>query len=188
MYQGELNMKKKIIYSILLVFSFFLITNTAYANTYKAVEEKNIILDKGETTANLNNRQPEIEVRSYGGTRVQKSNVRITHEWSGYRAVSHTVKASSAGASISTNRTTTFKTDVSGDISKINISLGGSISSTVGYTIQIPPGKTAYLGFRVLYKVERGTRTETFYDGKVYKKTNYVVKTPIRGEYSLIYK
>lgn len=185
-------MKNKFILGLTLILSCLSLNSVVKAEDYKIVNEKDIILDNETITKASENNLP-IETNVYGktrayGTYARKSNVRVRNEWSGYRAVSHTVKASSAGASISTDRTTSFGTSISGDISKLNIGTNASVSSTIGYTLNIPANKTAYLGFRVLYRVETGTRTEYLYDGKVYKKSNYTVKTPIRGEYALIYR
>lgn len=180
-------MKHKFVYGLILVLSCLSINGVVNADDYRIVEEKRVVLDNEPLTKKLEANNSSIETRAFG-TYARKTNVRVTNEWSGYRAVSHTVRASSAGASISTDRTTSFGATVSGDISKLNIALNASVSSTIGYTLNIPANRTAYLGFRVLYRVERGTRTEYFYDGKVYKRNNYVVKIPIRGEYALIYR
>lgn len=179
-------MKNKFILGLTLILSCLSLNGVVKAEDYKIVNEKDIVLDN-ETVTKKSENNLSIETRAYG-TYARKSNVRVTNQWSGYRPVSHTVRASSAGASISTDRTTTFGTSVYGNISKLNIGTNASVSSTIGYTLNIPANKTAYLGFRVLYRVETGTRTEYFYDGKVYKKSNYTVKTPIRGEYALIYR
>lgn len=179
-------MKKKFVYSLLLLSSLFT-TGAVNADTYRIIDEKSIVLDNEALTKRSEVRQPSIEARAYG-TYVEKKNVRTYYEWSGYRPVSHTLRTSSAGGSISTDKTTTFGVSISGDISRVNLSVSGSVSSTVGYTLNVPANRSAYLGFRVLYKVESGTRVEYFHDGGIYKRSNYVVKVPVRGEYALVYR
>ena len=79
--------------------------------------------------------------RSYGGLTYQKTNVRYSQEWSGYTPVSYTVTTGKAGASISVNQSKTFGTSISGDVKGINIGAHASISSGVGYTLNVPPRK-----------------------------------------------
>lgn len=125
--------------------------------------------------------------RSYGGLTYQKTNVRYRKEWSNYTPVSYTVTTGRAGASISVSQSKTFGTSISGDVKGINIGAQASISSGVGYTLNVPPRRSAYVGFRVLYEVESGTRIARFYDGGEFSRNSYTVKRPIRGEYRLIY-
>ena len=90
--------------------------------------------------------------RSYGGLTYQKTNVRYRKEWSNYTPVSYTVTTGRAGASISVNQSKTFGTSISGDVKGINIGAQASISSGVGYTLNVPPRRSAYVGFRVYMK------------------------------------
>ena len=78
------------------------------------------------------------------------TNVRYRKEWSNYTPVSYTVTTGRAGASISVNQSKTFGTSISGDVKGINIGAQASISSGVGYTLNVPPRRSAYVGFRVL--------------------------------------
>lgn len=126
--------------------------------------------------------------RSYGGLRYTKQNVRYRQEWSNFVPVSSMISTSSAGGSISVNQTRTFGVSISGVVHGLNVGGNASVSSGVGYTLHVPGNRRAYIGFRVLYRVETGTRVASFYDGKVHSKNNYTVKIPIRGEYSLIFK
>ncbi len=56
-----------------------------------------------------------------------------------------------------------------------------------GYTLNVGANKRVYMGYRVRYEIETGTRE--CYDivtGKVIDHNDYTVKTPIYGEYKLI--
>lgn len=76
---------------------------------------------------------------------------------------------------------------MSGNIKGIPVTVGGSISSTVGYTLNVPANKTVYMGYRVKYSVEEGTREMIdLVTGKVVSSNTYVVKNPKFGEYKLI--
>ena len=149
-----------------------------------------VLINTNEVRADESNFTSNIigQDRSYGGLTYQKTNVRYSQEWSGYTPVSYTVTTGKAGASISVNQSKTFGTSISGDVKGINIGAHASISSGVGYTLNVPPRKSAYVGFRVLYQVESGTRIARFYDGGEFSRNSYTVKRPIRGEYRLIYR
>nr|WP_295970088.1 hypothetical protein [uncultured Bacillus sp.] len=120
--------------------------------------------------------------------RYRKVNVSTKYEWSGYRRVSDNLSTyGSTGGSISANRTTTFTTQVSGTISGLGISTSKTISNSIGYTLSVGANRKVYLGYRVYYKVEKGTRQ--YYDvttGKVISSNSYTVKTPQYGQYALI--
>ena len=91
------------------------------------------------------------------------------------------------GGSITATKSVTFGTDVSGAIDGLGISTSKSITSSIGYTLNADPNKTVYMGYRVYYKVETGTRE--YYDlvtGKVLKSNSYTVKVPQYGEFKLI--
>lgn len=119
---------------------------------------------------------------------IKKQMYGIEKECSNYTPVSYTVTTGRAGASISVSQSKTFGTSISGDVQGINIGAQASISSGVGYTLNVPPRRSAYVGFRVLYEVESGTRIARFYDGEEFSRNSYTVKRPIRGEYRLIYR
>ena len=126
--------------------------------------------------------------RSYGGLTYTKKNVKYRQEWSNFVPVSSMISTSKAGGSISVNQTRTFGTSISGVVHGLNVGGNASVSSGVGYTLNVPGNKRAYIGFRVLYRVETGTRVASFYDGKMYSRNNYTVKVPLRGEYRLIFR
>lgn len=119
--------------------------------------------------------------------RYRKVNVTTSHEWSPYKRVSDNIQTGSEGGSISASKSVTFGTDVSGEIAGLDISTNASISSEVGYTLNVGANKRVYMGYRVYYEVEKGTRE--YYDivtGEVIKSNPYTVKVPQYGEYKLI--
>lgn len=155
----------------------------------KIVNESDIIIDNdtAENTAEVIESKPEISNRMVNTIRYRKKNVKNTSEWSGYRRISNNLKTGSKGGSISSTTATTFKTDVSGNISGINVSLGGSKSSSKGYTLNVGANQNVYMGFRVRYAVESGIREKyDFTTGKVYERNSYKVRKPQYGEYALI--
>lgn len=131
---------------------------------------------------NSNNISPEF-VNPY---RYRKIKEDVTYEWSPFRRVSSNLNTyNSGGGSIKANRKTTFGVSVSGNIFGLGISTSGSISSQIGYTLNVPKNRRVYMGYRVRYKVEKGIReVRDVVTGK--KTTNkYTVKTPLYGEYKL---
>lgn len=94
------------------------------------------------------------------------------------------MKTSSRGGSISANRTAT---SISGSIQGINVGARGSVTSTKGYTLHVGANKRVYLGYRVRYSVEKGTR-EVYRtsSGKLHSSNNYTVKRPKYGEFALV--
>ena len=76
---------------------------------------------------------------------------------------------------------------MTGNIGSLGISTNTSISSEIGYTLNVGANRRVYMGYRVYYKVEQGTRE--LYDivtGQVISSNSYTVKTPQYGEYKLI--
>ncbi|KZN95405.1 hypothetical protein [Aeribacillus pallidus] len=130
----------------------------------------------------------EIKTNFVNPYRNRKKNVRISYEWSPYKRVSDNLNTyGSSGGSLTSNRTVTFKTDVSGSIQGLGISTGASVSSSIGYTLNVPKNRTVYMGYRVYYKVERGTNeTYDVVTGKVIRSNSYTVKTPLYGQYGLV--
>ncbi|MCR6097686.1 hypothetical protein HXA31_00435 [Salipaludibacillus agaradhaerens] len=114
-----------------------------------------------------------------------KSNVKKTTEWSSFRRISDKISTGSEGGSISSNRITTFGTVASGSYANLGFSLKKSKSSSMGYTLNVSKNYRVYLGYRVKYNVEKGTRiTKT---GKAVRdRSSYKIKTPIYGEYKWI--
>lgn len=129
----------------------------------------------------------EAEPRFINDFRYRKTNVTTSNEWSAYKRVSDNLVTDSEGGSISASKSVTFGTEVSGDITGINISTSASITSEIGYTLNVGANKRVYMGYRVYYAVEKGTRE--LYDvvtGEVLRSNSYTVKVPQYGEYKLI--
>lgn len=118
----------------------------------------------------------------------RKSNVTYSTEWSPYKRVSDNIIVGPAGGSIAVTKTVSFGTEISGEVYGINIATNASLESSIGYTLNASPNSRVYVGYRVLYQVERGTRE--YCDGivnpRVISKNPYTVKTPQYGEYVLI--
>lgn len=185
----------------ILPFALLLSVSTTFAIDSKAAE----VDDSGENSEvtpvlvsdlenpgmgispNVANSNAEVSPSFINDFRYRAVNVTTSNEWSGYRRVSDNLKTGKGGGSISANKTTTFDTSVSGEINGLGISTSKSISSSIGYTLNVAPNTTVYMGYRVYYKVEKGTRE--YYDlvtGKVISRNSYTVKVPQYGEYKLI--
>ena len=57
----------------------------------------------------------------------------------------------------------------------------------MGYSLNVGPYQRVFMGYRVYYKIEKGTRE--FYDvvtGEILQTNKYTVKIPQYGEYALI--
>lgn len=79
-----------------------------------------------------------------------KKNVTTSTSWSSYKRVSDNVVTTNNTGSISSDRSVTFKTDVTGTISGLGISTGTAITSSVGYRLNVPKNSRVYLGYRVM--------------------------------------
>lgn len=161
-------------------------TNNVFAQEGKYVDEKDIfVIESSELE------RPTIEENIkpsfVNDFRNRKKNVRTYNEWSPFKRVSDNIHTGNAGGSISSNKSVTFGCSVSGNINGLYISTNGSVSSSIGYTLNVGKNKRVYMGYRVYYKVEKGINE--YYDivtGKVIRSNSYTVKTPQYGEYKLI--
>lgn len=120
--------------------------------------------------------------------RSRKKNVTYSESWSGYTRISDNLNTyNSAGGSITATKTASFGVTVSGSIEGLGISTSKILTSTKSYTLSVPKDKIVYMGYRVKYKVETGTRE--YYDlttGKIISSNQYTVKTPLEGEHKLV--
>lgn len=120
--------------------------------------------------------------------RSRKKNVSYSESWSGYKRISDDLNTNnSSGGTLTATTTASFGVTVSGSIEGLGISTSTTLTSAKSYSLSVPKNKIVYMGYRVLYKVETGTRE--YYDlvtGKVISSNKYTVKTPIKGEYKLI--
>lgn len=114
-----------------------------------------------------------------------KENVSISEKWSDNHRVSDNLNGI-AGDTITSNKGITFSTSVSGDITGLNISVSGEITSDVGYTMQLPTNGNYHMEYRVKYRIERGTRVSKTVTGAILGRNEYVVKSPLYGEFSLV--
>lgn len=137
--------------------------------------------------SNMTNQDDTKDPRSINEYYYRKSNVKTSTEWSPYKRVSDTISVGPKGGSITSTKTQTFKADVSGDISKINVTVGKSLSSSTGYTLHADPNTRVYMGYRVKYDVETGVREKVdMITDRVVSSNTYTVKNPAYGEYKLI--
>jgi len=114
-------------------------------------------------------------------------NRRWHREWSQFDRVSNNILTGSNGGSITSTNSTTFNTQVSGSISGLGISTSTSVSSSLGYTLNVGPNRRVYMGFRVRYEVETGTREIVcMHTGRVLSSNSYTVRVPLYGEFALI--
>lgn len=120
--------------------------------------------------------------------KIEKEDVSYSYEWSDFERVSNNLNTyGSDGGTISVNRTVTFSVDVEGNIKGIGINVNASVTSEIGYSLEVPANRNVHLGYRVRYKIEKGTRVvRNGVTNKVMEKNEYTVKTPIYGEYKLI--
>ncbi|CUM80041.1 hypothetical protein GMB34_00595 [Turicibacter sanguinis] len=133
------------------------------------------------------NQIEEVSPRFINEYRYRKTNVKTSYQWSSYKRVSDNLKTGPEGGSISANKSVSFGTEVSGNISQLGIATNISLSSSKEYTLNVGANKRVYMAYRVKYKVETGTRE--MYDmvtGRVISSNTYTVKTPQYGEYALL--
>lgn len=119
--------------------------------------------------------------------RYRKKNVKKSTEWSAYKRVSDNLKTGNKGGSITTTKSASFGATTTGSVYGIQVAASATISSSVGYTLNVGGNQRVYVGYRVKYAVEKGTREQ--YDlttGKVYSSNSYTRKVPQHGEYTLI--
>lgn len=186
------------IFSFILILSVssFLTINNASAASIEEIPEKELNIDQKEihlpvnqtTPITVNPGEQEVTPNFINDFRYRKKNVTTTYEWSPYKRVSRNLDThNSAGGAITSDRVVEFNVEVSGDVSGLGFSLNLSVSNAKGYTLNVAPDKVVYMGYRVRYKVEKGTRE--LYDivtGKVISSNKYTIKTPMYGEYKLI--
>lgn len=161
---------------IFLVLAIFLFPASAFAFEEPEVLAKEIVNEQDDNSV----------TRSQFAYR--KKDVETYEEWSPYKRVSDNICPDGPGGTISSSWTVTFKTEVSGAISGIDVIGGGSITSTKNYTLPVDEGKCGYMAFRVKYSVEEGTREQ--YDmvtNKVINTNKYKVKVPQYGSYKILY-
>lgn len=182
-------MKKKLLSAVLSIALILSLTSGAFAVEAGGGEvlsnaEYDVISECNCYNASV--RGGDVNLWSY-----RKVNVTTTYEWSGYYRVSDNIYTSSAGGSISCNQSRSFGASISGDVSFINVSASGSVSSSIGYALHVGPYQQVYMGYRVMYKVERGTREK--YCSAIgcegsppVESNNYIAKSPQYGEYALI--
>lgn len=180
---------KKILSSILSLAMIFIISTTAFASESNSlyVNESEIEVVASDALTGNYSESTENSPKFFNEYRYRKVNVSTYEEWSPFKRVSDNAQIGNEGGSIKADRSASFGTVVSGNIGGLNISTNISRSSTIGYTLHADPNSWVYMGYRVKYRTEEGTRE--CYDmvtGKVVSTNKYTVKTPLFGDYKLI--
>lgn len=119
--------------------------------------------------------------------RFRKKNVQKYNSWSGFSKVSSTLTTKDESAKLGVSIKKTYGVSITGAISGLNINTSVTLSTDTTCEFDVKPYRSVYIGHRVLYAVEKGTRE--CYDvtnGKVVSSNAYTVKTPIDDEYRLI--
>lgn len=115
-----------------------------------------------------------------------KQNVKKYKQWSKYRHVSQNYGPNIKNTVITADRTTVFKAETSGIIKGLGLSLGGEVRTSTTVKQTLPPKKVGYLGIKVQYKVETGTRiVKDMLTNKIISKNKYTIKTPIKNTETL---
>lgn len=120
-------------------------------------------------------------------TTYYKENVVKYTEWSGFKRVSDNLNTYYTGSTgqIYSDRQATFGTVLSGGYGSLGFSYNKSITSTIGYMLNVPKNSRVYLGYRVLYNVETGTRV-TKIGTAIRSRDKYTIKVPMYGEFKLL--
>ncbi|MED4135931.1 hypothetical protein P4668_26470 [Priestia megaterium] len=172
--------KKVLVGSLMSAFTFTVLITP---NQASAAEKPILHQDK----TSVNTQTNDVHASFVNDYRNVKKNVKKSTSWSSYKRVSDNISTGSKGGTINATKAVTFSPTVSGNISGLNISLGGSKSSSVGYTLNAGANKRVYMGYRVKYSVEKGENHRVdVVTGKTVSKSNYTVKKPMYGEYKLL--
>lgn len=176
----------KKLFSLLMIVSLcFAFSITQVSATESANGDTGIINKSAATIVPEKNKDAENKADSLIG--VRKVNVSTSYEWSPFKRVSDNITTGPSGGSISCTKSESFSVAVAGNIQGLGFSLSASVSSSIGYTLNVPANATKYMGYRAYYKVERGTREEyNIANGSVVNRNSYTIKTPQYGEYKLL--
>lgn len=165
------------------IFSF---ANSEETNTLNSINN-NISSASNAANSIVENSDETLQPKQFHGFYYRKKVKRVYTSYSSYRRVSNSVHFPPRGGSITVSKKVSIHGSVSGEIYGINVSVGGSISSVIGYTLNGTPGKTQYIGFRVKYRVEEGVRYKyNQITGKLVSSNTYKVMKPVNGEYALL--
>ncbi|MED3692273.1 hypothetical protein P4534_26430 [Peribacillus butanolivorans] len=172
---GNGTIKKVFVVMLMLSLSYvlFLMPNEASA----ASEQQSKTLKQG--TSNLATGTSNKVTPSFvNDFRNVKKKVEKWEEWSSFKRVSQNLNTYGAkGGSISADRSVSFSPTVSGDIGGLNISLGGSKSSSKSYSLDVGKNRQVYMGYRVRYAVEKGENHRIdIVTGATLSKKKYKVK------------
>lgn len=129
---------------------------------------------------------PPVSTHNQGTYYNVRENVFTYYEWGPYYRVSSNLTGTSEGGSIICTQSLDFGVEVSGDLQGLSYSASTSVSTSIGYSINVPPNKTMYMAFRVRYEVESGmnARYNTI-TGQLVSRKPYTIKTPLYGDYIL---
>lgn len=163
--------------AVVLSLSLFVPTYASEIGSTTPTTSKMTIINNGD----------EVAPAFINDFRYRKKNVTKSTAWSSYARISDVAQANGSGGYISATVKKTYGVVVTGAISGLGFDTSITKSSAIGYTLNLDPYQRAYMGYRVKYSVEKGTRE--YYDitnGNVISSNSYTVKTPTMGEYKLI--
>ena len=108
--------------------------------------------------------------------------------WSESRRVSSNLSAGPAGGTISCDRVTTFSLQITGEVSGLGFGVGTEVSSSVGYTINVPANRTAYMSFKAWCVFEEGIREKrSTLNNQIISENDYIIGFPQYGQYELVF-
>lgn len=187
-------MYKRIVTIVIALVMFLFVFTTTSTSTYaqkdvgsiKRLEDNNLINTSELLKIDDDNL---VETSLIMPTYIKKRNVKNSKEWSGAKRISDNVYTTNHTGNITANKSVTFNTTVSGSIKKwLNISIGGSKSSSKSYSMTVPEYSRVYLGYRVKYDVEKGEACNAHLILRycITDWGEYTIKKPKEGEYLLV--
>lgn len=174
-----MNKKTSFLLICILLLIFTLPVSAEVLNTY---EVESLPIKKVDS----NEIEPLI---SGSGHSYKKEGVNTSYYWSSAARVSQNLNTNppSNGGTITSDRTKTFSTNVSGEYRNLGFDIGKSVSSTIGHSLNVEPNKRVYMAYKVRYKVETGTRLKiSNLTLRVVSRDRYRVETPMYGEFVLL--
>ncbi|WP_100066004.1 hypothetical protein [Miniphocaeibacter massiliensis] len=133
----------------------------------------------------------ETEIQPRMGDVIDKINVKKYTEYGSWKRVSKNLTVAREGevGTISVSDEISISMSVTGSVAGLSIGSNVTQKSKVGYSLSTKNKGTWYIGFRVKYNVETGTRrVRSGWSGLVRSTNKYTVKIPIKGsgEYKLL--
>lgn len=150
--------------------------------------EKTKILPSPTTVTLSNGNENNVAIPNDYIFGYRKVNVTTTYAWTSYARVSDNLATGPEGGSLTSNRGVSYSTQVLyGDVTRISVSIGKTVSSSIGYTLNVGGNQTVYMGYKAYMLTETGTREKYIIgSGIVVESNTYKVQIPQYGQYGLI--